>query len=249
MSNQTSLPLSLSTIENELKHYDFTNATIYLPCDTPNSNFYIYFKKNFKNLNLKELIATSTTKIGYSYNGILETSFAAEPTMFGNPNLYNRCSHIVANPPTCLWKNLFSHILPLNRNLILCGSSQVPTYKMVANAMRLKQLRVGYNYDFTIPTPRLSIGWYTNLAVNRKPFVFAQHQTYQHYDEHEALFLARKADIFKTDAILAVPLSALKDLTDDFEFLGVYRGHINGTPKYVRALVRYNPQQPYNSTT
>lgn len=52
-------------IEKELKYYiqHFNNKTIYCNCDDYNkSNFFKYFKDNFKTFNLKKLITTSYIK-------------------------------------------------------------------------------------------------------------------------------------------------------------------------------------------
>lgn len=55
----------LTDIENELKYYiqHFNNKTIYCNCDDFNkSNFFKYFKDNFKTFKLKKLITTSYIK-------------------------------------------------------------------------------------------------------------------------------------------------------------------------------------------
>jgi uncharacterized Rmd1/YagE family protein len=52
-------------IVEELKHYTqhFNNKTIYCNCDDYNkSNFFKYFKDNFKTFKLKKLITTSYIK-------------------------------------------------------------------------------------------------------------------------------------------------------------------------------------------
>ena len=49
-----------SDIEKELKHYTkyFENKIVYCNCDSVQSNFWLYFKQNFADLKLKELIIT-----------------------------------------------------------------------------------------------------------------------------------------------------------------------------------------------
>jgi len=54
----------LSDIEDEVKHYkpQFVGKVIYCNCDDPEwSNFFIYFRDNFKHLKLKKLISTHYT--------------------------------------------------------------------------------------------------------------------------------------------------------------------------------------------
>lgn len=55
-------------IDDELRHYEkhFVNKVVYCNCDDPRmSNFYKYFKYNFKRLRLKKLITTCYLNAGF----------------------------------------------------------------------------------------------------------------------------------------------------------------------------------------
>ena len=59
-----------SDIEKELMYYDFTNKTIYCPCDDwDRSNFCKYFYNNFHKLNLKKLYCSCLDGKFVAYNG------------------------------------------------------------------------------------------------------------------------------------------------------------------------------------
>ena len=56
-------------VENELKHYNFKNAVVWLPCDNSAfSSFYRYFFLNFHELGLKKsnLFLLWQTRQGYN---------------------------------------------------------------------------------------------------------------------------------------------------------------------------------------
>ena len=54
------------TIEKELSYYDFQGKRVYCNCDDPEkSNFWKFFKKNFKTLKLSSLVCSFFGKNAY----------------------------------------------------------------------------------------------------------------------------------------------------------------------------------------
>lgn len=93
----------LSDIAREIPNYDWSNLVVYCNCDDPSqSNFYKYFKANFRNLGLKSLLATyySDNPQMFVYDGISEKSYPINSDRFqDNSHIMGMCDVVVTNPP------------------------------------------------------------------------------------------------------------------------------------------------------
>lgn len=101
----------LTDIEKECKHYikHFNGQHIYCPCDTEDSNFWLYFKSNFKNFNLKRLTAThidNNYRIDYDGQTVTRTPIGSGD--FRSPDctaIKDEADIIVTNPPFSLFRD------------------------------------------------------------------------------------------------------------------------------------------------
>ena len=98
-----------SDIEKELMHYDFTNKTVYCPCDDwDKSNFCKYFYNNFHKLNLKKLYCSCLDGKFVAYNGkelkqckLASGDFRSKECK----TIFEQSDIVVTNPPFSILKD------------------------------------------------------------------------------------------------------------------------------------------------
>lgn len=145
-------------IKNELVNYKehFKDKIVYCNCDDyKRSNFYKFFKNNFEEFQIKELITTcynkkdlfhSTIDIGsittidgfteiYLSNGDFRCSESIE--------LLKRCDIVVTNPPFSLWGPYIRQLLKYNKKFIIIGNVNSFNKKYVMNAFLANKLWLG----------------------------------------------------------------------------------------------------------
>lgn len=101
-------------IENEVQHYKeyLKGKSVYCPCDDYRfSNFVKYFKDNFEDLGLTELVATNYD-IGdgayeYHYDGKKEIIIKTSGTgsYWEHTDLRDKCNIVITNPPFSLFRD------------------------------------------------------------------------------------------------------------------------------------------------
>lgn len=136
----------------EIPYYKkyFKNKSVLLPCDNPTiSNFYKYFKDNFSNLNLKELIAVYYGEETYvrEYNGIEEKDnelkgngdFRNEETL----DLIKRCDAVVTNPPFSLFTDFIDILEKYSKKYLILGNINSITCKNVWELIKTNRLWLG----------------------------------------------------------------------------------------------------------
>ena len=175
----------LSDIENELSHYKqhLKGKVVYCPCDDPTwSNFYTYFKNNFKELGLKKLIATHYLEGKVSckreYNGSQEI----DTPLLGNGDfrseecvsVLDSCDVVVTNPPFSLFRDFVSLVVNKEKGLLVIGNMNAITYKDIFSLIKQNKLWLGINNvkAFTQPDGTIkkfgNICWFTNLTHNKR---------------------------------------------------------------------------------
>lgn len=226
-------------IEKELKHYTqhFNNKTIYCNCDDYNkSNFFKYFKDNFKTFNLKKLITTSYIKDGkglYSeFNGdtlitgelTTEGSFDSEESL----NYLQQADIVITNPPFSLFRRFMSILFDSNKQFIILGNVNGLTYKSMFPKIIEHKVWFGYKYngtyDYLLPNgDECTVGgpvWFTNLENNKKEYLELieeyQEGKYDIYDNYNAINVDNVKHIpYDYDGIIGVPITILKYLSSD----------------------------------
>lgn len=140
----------------------FENKIVYCPCDDFTvSNFYKYFKDNFKKLKLKKLIATGFKEpqgLYAYYDGETEhmewcmvwskckKHLISESCDFRGDfvkNLIEESDIIVTNPPFSLSKEFMLLLLNMNKKFIVLGNVNAITYKGIFSHFVNGNLRLG----------------------------------------------------------------------------------------------------------
>jgi hypothetical protein len=122
-------------VENELSHYNFSGMIVYCNCDNPeSSSFVAYFKKNFKSLGIKCLLATfnGVQPILYRYDGVQETTKPIPSGRFqDNTKILKVCDIIVTNPPFSngMAVELIKMIIGAGKKFIIIGPKELSIKK------------------------------------------------------------------------------------------------------------------------
>lgn len=160
----------LSDIEKELVYYKekFKGKTVYCNCDDPvSSNFFKYFKKNFKELGLKKVIASCYQKQEYdlfnmdfqpgyycTYQGSQEVpgiedieiinlrgdgDFRSEECI----RLLESSDIIVTNPPFSLFREFLNLIVRKNKQFLIIANINALTYKETFSLIKENKIWLG----------------------------------------------------------------------------------------------------------
>lgn len=242
----------LKDIENELKNYKnhFKGKVVYCNCDDPEwSNFFIYFKNNFKHLELKKLILThysTDLKKDKAYKlECLEYLLNKEgiPTekktyLEGNGdfrsseclNLLKESDIVCTNPPFSLFIEYVSQLIEYNKKFLIIGNANAITYKQVFNLIQKNKIWLGVS-------PR-SMSFYKNIERTESKKVNAcwfTNLTHKKRNENIVLWQKYSPDLYpKYDNFEAIEVSKTNDIPID------YKG-IMGVP--ITFLEKYNPNQ------
>ena len=221
----------INDIAKEIPNYDWFNMTVYCNCDDPmRSNFYQYFKKNFKNLGIKKLFATykSNNPLLFEFDGISEKKTPINSGNFqNNTNIINICDVVVTNPPysSGMVVEFIDIMLGSGKKFLIVAPLNIITKKKIFDYVNSGTLRVGYS---SINTYGREDGtksnsptcWWTNFDVE-KPLINTNftydENMYPKYDNCDAI------DCSKTEMIPSG-----------------YDGMM-GVP--VRFITKYNPKQ------
>ena len=164
----------LSDIERELQHYKehFKDKIVYCNCDDPRiSNFYNYFAVNFKELELKKLIASCYKECYsdlfnmeecekgcyYEYNGYDDENIkplSSDVIYFkGNGDfrssesieLLKQADIVVTNPPFSLFREYVSQLMKYDKKFLIIGNINAITYKEIFNLIKDNKVWLGVN--------------------------------------------------------------------------------------------------------
>ena len=241
-------------VEKELKHYNFKNGVVWLPCDNSAfSSFYRYFVLNFHKLGLKKVIASCYGRHGKVtiFDGSnLSTQFLNGSGSFNDEELkpfLNECDFIVTNPPFSLFEQITEFCIQNNKKFILLGFFGVLYRHRVFEFMFHGKLKLGYtrnkSLDFIVPSwaechkekngvryvSLSNVVFFTNLDID-KPVQFKSKVKFadyhfQRYSNFNAVHVP-SCSLIPCDyfELLAVPLTYLSQ-HDENEFQIVGRLH------------------------
>ena len=165
---------------NEYKDY-LENKTVYCNCDNPEySQFWKYFKDNFKKLKIKKLISTYLSEESYKtvYNGITieKTKLIGNGSFESNEclSILKESDVVITNPPFSVFGKYVDTLTTNNKKFLIVGNKNAVFYKDVFPYLKSNQMRVGfhnitkfYQEDGTIKKFG-NIGWFTNLISKKK---------------------------------------------------------------------------------
>ena len=154
-------------IEAELCHYEsyFEGKTVYCNCDDPvSSEFWQFFRRNFKAYKLKRLIATHYEPDDKNYAYFLDLSedtngdgvvdWNDEPIVTQLPcngdfrsqaciDLLKQADVVVTNPPFSLWREYLAQLMEYEKDFIIIGNVNAVTYKEVFPYIMQNRLWMG----------------------------------------------------------------------------------------------------------
>lgn len=233
-------------IAKEMKYYkkELEGKVVYLPCDNPKwSNFYKYFKRNYKKLKLKGLIVTyyDVTNLitiktivlgGVEQEEVLNNN----GDFFLNTEILNECDIVITNPPFSLFRDFIKILNDYNKKYIIMGNINAITYKIVYGLIFYGKLFLGKTKVNKFYTPTKEIKavtcyWYTNIKIKKKiPFLKLTKkynpEEYPKYDNYDAINVNKVKDIpYGYDGVMGVPISFLEKYNlNQFEIIGISNG-------------------------
>ena len=251
----------LADIENELIHYKshFKNQIVYCNCDNPKySNFIKYFRANFVELKLKDLLFS-----WYKSDHILGDSgdFRSPESI----KLLKQSDIVVTNPPFSLFREYVAQLINYKKKFLIIGNAGAVSYKEIFPLIRDNKIWWGYSKRgmlFRIPNDSgahskiingekyssVNAVWYTNLIHARRDKDFHPQKKYcespdkyPKYDNHAAINIDKTNDIPQDyPGVMGVPITFLdKYNSTQFELVGeLGDGKIAGKNKYARLLIR-----------
>lgn len=208
----------LIDIENEMQYYthEFENKVIFMNADNPKfSQFWKYFKTNFKKLKLKSIISTFYSKDGDSfkttYNGEKEVNvklqgdgdFRSQEVV----EILKDIDIVVTNPPFSLFSAFINQLHEHNKSFIIVGNQNAITQKLMFKLLKENKVwlgkgfpgNVGYFYNDIYENYAVAGGkiegmirvsgvvWYTNVpsTYKRKPFLLTENYDKDVYPKYD----------------------------------------------------------------
>jgi hypothetical protein len=155
-----------TTIEKELYHYDqhFKGKVIYCNCDEyTSSNFFKYFKNNYKRFELKKLIATHFTEDGGAEKAVFDGNKITIENIEGNGDfrseeavsILSEADVVVTNPPFSLFRDFVKLLIERDKDFIILGNINAVTYVDIFPHIKSGKILPGVNFnvseDFKVP--------------------------------------------------------------------------------------------------
>lgn len=247
----------INDIAKEIPNYNWSNMTVYCNCDNPmQSNFYHYFKSNFKSLGIKRLFATykSQNPLLFEFNGIEErTTPIGSGNFQDNSNVINICDVVVTNPPysSGMVVEFIDMMLNSGKKFLIVAPLNIITKKKIFDYVNNDLIRVGYSSINSFDREDGSISnspscWWTNFEVE-KPLMQTSmaynEMMYPKYDNYNAI------DCSKTNMIpsgysgvIGVPIRFItKYNPNQFRLIGILNHpRLNGRSMMSRILIQTN---------
>ena len=247
----------INDIAKEIPNYNWSNMTVYCNCDDPlRSNFYQYFKNNFKNLGLRRLFATykSDNPLLFEFNGVKEKKMGISSGNFQhNTNVIEKCDAVVTNPPysSGMVVEFIDIILGCGKKFLIVAPLNIITKKKIFDYVNGGLLRVGYNSINTFnredgTTSNSPSCWWTNFDVE-KPFLYVSYRynknVYPKYDNYNAIDCSRTSMIPSNyNGVIGVPVRFITNYNPkQFKLIGILNHpRINGKNMMSRILIQIN---------
>lgn len=254
---------TMETIENELPYYNdkLEGKVIYMNCDDPNySNFWIYFKKNFKKLKLKKIIATYIIRNDFityktTYDGLNEErtplkgngSYDSEECL---DILNNEADIVITNPPFSLFISYMKSIFDSKKDFIILGHMLCLTYKSIFEEVKKGNCLPGWNasqsYYFYVDNNKIhkkpvNISFITSFVLDKQEEPKSEVLTIERDDNEGYLVYDRIKDIPKEfNEPIAVPITILNKQyrMNKYEIVKLLDPHINGKKKFKRVVIK-----------
>jgi len=241
-------------IAKELCNYNLSSMIVYCNCDSPDSsNFVKYFKNNFSQLGLKELLATFNTSepILYRYNGVEAKTYKITSGRFqDNYDIISMCDIVVTNPPFSngMAIEMLNTLLKSGKKFIIVVPLTIVLKKDIINYFNNGQLKTGYTNIGRFDSPegntiKSSTIWVTNMDVNKSNMFGTKYdeRNYFKYDNFDAIDCSKSSMIpTDYDGYIGVPISFITKFNpNEYNIKGVLNEpYINGKKLYARLIIR-----------
>lgn len=209
-------------IEDEISmHMDyvrqFYGKTVLCNCDDPEwSNFFLFFRNHFEQLQLKKVIFThfemngkpsyklewDGSYIGYDTLNLIRTPLEGNGD-FRSPEclaLLDECDIVVTNPPFSLLREFIETIISHGKDMVIIANEVQCTSKNIFPLFQTGKLNFGYNHvkEFRTPDGTMkkfgNIAWFTTLKLdkyNEELPLTAQYEghedRYPRYDNYDGI--------------------------------------------------------------
>ena len=256
----------LSEIEQEIPNYDLKGKIIYMPCDHyKHSNFWKYFYDNFKELQLKGIIATNydTGEGAFcaEYDGfdmrVVPLQGDGDFSSLECTKIRNRADVVITNPPFSLFRAFVNWLD--RKPFLIIGSKLGFTYRNVIQQVKENRVWSGcrpFTGDMWFETANgdvanISCCWFTNLDHHKRHEVFDSGKAYcdgeyRKYDNSDAIEIPRLKQIpMDYEGIMGVPVTFLYEWNpDQYDIVGYLYGDdgehlkMDGKEVYFRILIK-----------
>lgn len=253
------------SIEKEIKQFNLKGKKIFCNCDSPDSNFYKYFKDKYNEIGLSGLVAigysiTDKTSFKITYDGenetkenIIDGSFESEESI----NELKNCDIVITNPPFSKYRNWFDVVYIQNKkDFINIGTINMVTYKKVFPYIKEEKLIV-YDYSlmyFKKPDGtdfKLNSCWFSTIKKEWPDKVkqlkltkkyYDNPEEYPKYDNYDAINVDKTSDIpIDYYGVMGVPITYLgKHNPDQFEIVAFRKGEDGNVLVFTREREREN---------
>lgn len=250
----------MKDIENELKNYDFSEKTIYCCCDNPEfSNFYKYFKENFKSLKIKKLIVSFFGQDSYieKYDGVRTNRYQNEYNgdFTKQDKLFEECDVVVTNPsfsndyPT----KLINKCIENHKKFVIIIPLMAYTKKNLFSLYKEGKFDISENSinSFYGPNDKTDLNasciWATNFDISdRKRIIKLESKyndsDYPKIDNYDAILVDDIKNIPKDyKGNMAVSVRFAQKLSKkQFSIVDVIRPIIDGKKIFMKLIIKLN---------
>ena len=195
----------------------FYGKTVLCNCDDPEwSNFFLFFRNHFEQLQLKKVIFThyemngnpsyklewDGSYLGYDTLNLVRTPLEGNGD-FRSPEclaLLDECDIVVTNPPFSLLREFIETIISHGKDMVIIANEVQCTSKNIFPLFQTGKLNFGYNHvkEFRTPDGTMkkfgNIAWFTTLKLdkyNDELPLTAQYEghesEYPKYDNYDAI--------------------------------------------------------------
>ena len=243
----------LDDIEKGLKPFNFANKVVYCNCDNPEfSNFYKYFKDNFKSLKLKKLYTTyySDDPYLYEFDGQNLNKQSIKSGRFqDNVDILKKSDIIVTNPPYSddMPIELVELCLDNKKDFIIVGPLHLVIKRKMFNYLKNEQVfstPVSIN-KFDRPdggAKNAPSCWWTNIYIDH-PFKATKSYSsdkYRKYDNYDAIDCKNYEDLPNDyDGVIGTSYRFICYMNkDDWELADYKKLKLNGKTTSTKLLIK-----------
>ena len=251
----------IADVESELANYteELRGKRIFLNCDSPQSAFLEWFRKNYARLELTSLVAIGRGPDGKWFRSTLTDSIEISAGDFRSTeslSVLKEADIVVTNPPFSLFREYVSTMVKYDKKFLIVGPCFALGYKEIFSLIKENKLWLGMNLIKAFSTPQGTIKkfgrtlWFTNVYNKKRHEYLLKNITMEYkgnenkypiYDNFNAIEVSKVANIpMDYFSEMGVPITFLIHYNpEEFELLNV-QNHLvlNGKGKFKRIIIK-----------